>query len=790
MASTATECLPGPPVSPGLPGPHCCCGSADCVFLAHNGRLLDGLERDVTKAAQLGQALLVRHEAYVADSERDRRQMLASIDTLEQDKLALEASNAESIKANRALLDQLEQLNDAVSSSDAHIRALNDTLRSTEDELHRLSALAARTQILESQLLDLEREQIVLQSKLDTRTIDERTAVQRWRTAERTLGELQDQIDRIEREAREEHDRHLEVVARMERRMAVEGELNTAAARLKAKAGHDKATTSVVSHFVKDILLDNANLQHGILELREMLVNSNEEVERLRDQLSIHQPVSPSPNDSSSRLTLQKELEAEIDSPLNQQLHIHHHYHGPAPKPTKALSKAHIPTQRRPKKKRFSLTSGHFDPVPSMKRSSTATILSQTAVTVPNSHRWSTATTLAPGSLPGSPVSDSHRGSMYDRVFSDVAYDSSRPTSPPDSVDLRSPMFEPTKSHEYFDPEAYRHQRNRSQHLKSPMFPIIKSTPIPMMAKSSPALAVVSTVSPANSYTDTFVFSPDFSPHAQPQDAIPEENEDSTNSTPDAASLVSPAADDADDNLQEDIENAIQDALRSPVQLQKRPAFRRHASHESLISISGMDIHTLQSRPSQLLIPSSRYSTPRGAGSVGPELTPWTATAHGQLSNDMPDSTLSRSRLYSTIANHKRASRKTDTPSTSTLGKSIGGWVFGKWGATPAPTVTATATATPRPTSSHSHQTLSSQETGADSATPTPSVTSASETAKSAPETAKPVPETKKKVPIKLRPSGVNQSGPIWGFFDIPETPTNIEVSEYDAEALGEALAE
>jgi hypothetical protein len=39
----------------GMPGPRCCCGSHDCIFLAHNGRLLDGLERDVSKAAQLGQ---------------------------------------------------------------------------------------------------------------------------------------------------------------------------------------------------------------------------------------------------------------------------------------------------------------------------------------------------------------------------------------------------------------------------------------------------------------------------------------------------------------------------------------------------------------------------------------------------------------------------------------------------------------------------------------------------------------------------------------------------------------
>lgn len=41
--------------------PRCCCGSHDCAFLAHNGRLLEGLERDVSKAAQLGQVCLHPH---------------------------------------------------------------------------------------------------------------------------------------------------------------------------------------------------------------------------------------------------------------------------------------------------------------------------------------------------------------------------------------------------------------------------------------------------------------------------------------------------------------------------------------------------------------------------------------------------------------------------------------------------------------------------------------------------------------------------------------------------------
>jgi hypothetical protein len=733
------------------------------------------------------QALLVRHEAYVADSERERKHMIQTIETLESQKMELEAKNAQTIKANRDLLDQLEQLNGTVAESDTHIQALENTLRSTEDELERLSALAARTQLLERQLIDLEREQSQLQQNLDAKLVDERTAIQRWKVAERTITDLQDQIDRIEKEAREERQRHVEVVARMERRMAVEGELNTAANRLKAKAGHDKGGgTNVVSHFVKDILHDNANLQHGILELREMLGNSNEEVERLRDQLRVHQPISSHSDDVTSP-TLQKELEMENEASLNSELHIHHHYHGP--KVTRTVPKP--PVQRRPKKKRFSLTPAHFDAPPALGRSSTATILDQTAVTVPNSHRWSQASTLGPGSFCGSPVSDSHRGSMYDRVFSE-AYDSSRPTSPPDSIDLHSPMFGPVKSNDYSsDPDAMlpvlrrnsgtlevakhntsRHLRRKSRGLMPPSLSAIRSvsTPIAMTTKSSPATAVVSAVSPANSFRDDIF---ELSPHLQPepQAAIPEENEDSSLSTATPSAIVaSPDEFEPDD-------------LVSPMTAM-RPNLRRHASHESLISVSGMDIHTLQSRPSQLLYSSSsRFTTPGKAGSmVGPELTPWTATAHGTLSNKTSDSSMA-SRTFLQSVNQKRGPRKSDGPQPSSsssggggsgLTKKVGGWVFGKWGNTPAPAPASPTITTTRPTSSHSQQTTSTMDAGVRDK-----------------DVGGEGGRKKEEVKKKLRPSGVNQNGPIWGFFDdVPELQSKVVVQDYDAVALGEALAE
>jgi hypothetical protein len=699
------------------------------------------------------QALLSRHEAYVADSERERKHMLSTINGLEKEKAELEERNAQTIKANRQLLDTLEQLNDAVASSDAQIKALSDTLHSTEEELQRLSSLAARTQMLEAQLLDLEREQMQTHTTLELKLTDEKTAIQRWKRAERVIADLQDQIDRIEKESREERERHVEIVARMERRMAVDGELATAAGRLKAKAGADKSGTNVVSHFVKDILLDNANLQHGIVELREMLDNSNKEVERLREYLGAHQPVSPSESPTELATpqavmpTLRKELAAEAT--YNQELHIHHHYSQPIAKtPSK-------PPTRRTRKKRFSLTPGHFTPPMQADPATQTAILSQTAVTVPNTNRWSNATTLAP-SLPSSPLSASHRGSIYDRVFSDANYDSSRPTSPSDSIDIQSPNFGPKS---YFLSDLSQHQRKKSQSLKPPSLATIRSvsTPISITAKSSPASAVVSGVSPASSLAnDQFLLSPSL----QAQPTILEEGEDSFNvdgnANPESLVSPSPNARLADEELGDLI----------PPLTQTRPTLRRAVSHESLISISGMDIHTLQSRPSQLLLSASpRFATPGGADSLNPELTPWTATATARMSRrDFDSSAYNRSLLYSGTPHAPSAGLR--IPSAGGLGKKVGGWVLGKWGATPA---SPSASSSPRPDSSKSAETQSSTDTvkrGVGGKNK----------------------EVKKEV--RLRAPGVNQNGPIWGFFDVKETPTKVVVEEYDAEALGEALAE
>ncbi|KAI7679099.1 hypothetical protein KC353_g22325, partial [Hortaea werneckii] len=176
------------------PPASCCCGNRACAYLTHNQSALADLERDVRTAAQLGQALLMRHEAYIAESEKERKAMMAHIESLEAEKQAVEEKNANVIEENRGLLDQLESLNSAASVADSQVINLQATLQSTQLELQRLSGLAARTERLEQQLCDYEKEQVTWQAAMESQAEATKSAVRRWQQAERDVADMQEQV--------------------------------------------------------------------------------------------------------------------------------------------------------------------------------------------------------------------------------------------------------------------------------------------------------------------------------------------------------------------------------------------------------------------------------------------------------------------------------------------------------------------------------------------------------------------------------------------------------------------
>ncbi|KNG90300.1 hypothetical protein ANOM_001822 [Aspergillus nomiae NRRL 13137] len=370
------------------------------------------------------QALLHRHESYMAEAEEDRHRFLTSIENLEREKREVQVENARIIEENRGLLEQLDILNKAVADADSHAKSLEVRLENSEAELRKVTVSATRAADLDAQLVQMENEQSRLHESLESAEEESRSAVQRWKKAESTLRDLHDQIDRIEKEAQQERERHAEAVQRMEKKRTVERELDGAARRLKgAAATHELGRShggTVVSRFVRDILQDNANLQLGIVELRELL----EMVPMTESDGQVPQ-LAP---------TLSQELESKEPRQAPQEFHIHHHYHTPS------IKKERPALFRRSKNRH---TWGHPNTVHSpsgtklarkpthrsqSSHSSAFTMMSQPSLQIPSaSQRWSSQ---SPGaeSIASSPQSGYRSSSIFDRV--ERGFDSSRATSP------------------------------------------------------------------------------------------------------------------------------------------------------------------------------------------------------------------------------------------------------------------------------------------------------------------------------------------------------------------------
>lgn len=606
----------------------CCCGRNDCAFLEHSNSILESVEKDVHTAAKLGQTLLARHEAFMADAERDRVELTDRIGRLEMDKKDLEAENARKIEENRNLLDQLELLNTTVSDSETRILSLEASLQSSQQAVRRLDGAFARAEEMERHIAQLEAEQDNLQSSLSSSQTDARTAIQRWNKAERGISALQDQLEKMEKETAEEQERHAEVIGRLERQRALEKDLNTAAGRLKGAAAakglnENKAGATVVSHFVRDLLQDNATLQLGIAELREMLMNSNDEIQMLRDQLEFHQPIEEGDVSATSTLRAELDVVGEPPSPLiqpvtsptiSQELHIHHHYHVTKPEP------------KRPKKKRPGLVAGVFHPPihsqdlspagPWQLNSSTPApaLIShgqRDSVSTASgpSHRWSVfsdqPSEFAASTVPSSPMSNP-RLSMFDRGIMEI----SLPTSPTTSMDPTSPLWRPTHARQSSDIST------RKSHLP--------------LAPPSPSVAVASVEhvageihrSPTPSHT-SLTPQHDASPLETISNAPSLDHEitsaesecsspNTDNVTPTYASFTTAVRDQTPDV------SDTPEFAELPT-ISKVPRLHRTVSHESIMSVGGQDLHTLRARPSQLAL------RPLGVATAGTGLSAITA---------------------------------------------------------------------------------------------------------------------------------------------------------------------
>lgn len=751
------------------------------------------------------QALLARHEALMASAETERFEMQERIDKLEMDKKSLEAENARTIQENRALLDQLESLNNSVVDSETHIKSLEASLRSTQQTIRKLESAESRATELESQVHVLETEQAELQNTLVMTQTEARSAMQRWRKAERGITDIQEKLERIEREAREERERHAQMVDRMQHQRAVEKDLSTAAGRLKgaaaAKTITDGKNGGVVSHFVRDLLSDNANLQLGIAELRELLMNSNDEIQNLREQLMFHQPADH--EEATRASTLRIELGPEALDPhtprsprptpkadpttsVSQELHIHHHYHVAKPAEPKR------PVKKKRQGPNSNILNGPktFSPAgpPSpaqwrLEHRTTSPGLMSHSVkdsisTVPST-RWSVfsdqPSDFAPSSVPSSPMSHHRRISVFDPPDD---YDLPSPTT---TVDSASPAWKKT---------------HRSQNSDVRMF----STPRPLYLDDVVEDGLHDVPVSPRSRSNPRFFENRRPAHPTPEITIASSSDVSADASPEAVCRkhFPPAFDDIDV------------FTGSP-----RPRIRRAASQESIVSLTGgLDIHTLHGRPSQLAL------QPLGAASANTKVQAVIARpimARGSTDGKrgsivLRDNLLSLPNVRAASAGGSSAARaelaatqQRQTSATS-LGKIVKKWR--PWGSKDArPNTNAEQTDSGATTPCPSERTEDTEDTeGASrgppsSATESPGssimdITTSANTETPARDAKRQPPPPPKEFAFSPRSTGINQAGAIpgfsayWAAHQQKGPPTQIVPQKVDTEALREGLEE
>ena len=689
------------------------------------------------------QALLSRHESYLAESEAERTRLTSSLSSLEAEKTSLQDANQTLVKQNRDLLDRLEGLNTSLSGSDGHVRNLEALLVSAELEVRRLNGLAGRAEGLEEQLHQLERFNLKVKEEALTSQEEERSALSRWREAEVKVRDMSRDVEKIETEARLEREAHTEVVKRMER----ERELGVAAGRLKGIAAikEGDGNSTVVSHFVRDVLQDNANLQAGIVELRELLQTSNDEVQDLREQIIQHHPVSPSEENVPGTVgTLDDQMGWSTPKQLSQEVHVHHHYHA------KFASTKRIQL-RRNSKRRTSLGLLGTTPEPSVPSTPTARpqrhfssphVPAFSIEQAPATSRWSVQSAATGSSnlssMPSSPRSyfEPRSMSIFDRLEEDS--ESSRPTSP-ESAGYSSPkQYEPGLGH--------RAGRHSDFSLSSMTIPEVESLP------TTPVLS-------DGKWKDTSC-------------------SEASNNTPKVQSI--PCKPQPDTGQKQGTQNLepIDSYLDD---IESHRTLRRTTSHESLVSISGMDIHLAKRKPSQVFVLT------RGLSATAPSPSRSLSANHplasiAEVSATSIKRSFSSDQSSASLALLKQAGH-VSPPSQQQprgLGRLMGGWVRGNWGIAPmrsSQDLRSQAQPMPQPRRTTSEVSRIASNDAASSPKATghhgKSIAGVSSTPFGS----------------MARPMGINQSGPIPGFV-VKRTPSEVHAKTLDKGSLKEALGD
>ncbi|KAG2155075.1 uncharacterized protein EDB93DRAFT_1239354 [Suillus bovinus] len=263
----------------------CCCGSTECQATKNWLDSKEKLEKRLHLSAEVGSALLQRHEAYVCQHESNVHTPRGASGDLAYESLhdmhgEVNSPMAELMKDNAILEKRLTQALLNCEVAEASHKTVLLELEEARTSVTRLTAYQARTVGIESRLA------ATLQENDDLRQEQESEA-QKAKNAEACISALKDRTDKLRTEVRRlQADLELRRLQRLE---SSESLLQGVRSRLEDL--HHMHTSSViiedseVMKVLESLVSDNEILKTDNKELHKLLIESRENLQVLQSQV-------------------------------------------------------------------------------------------------------------------------------------------------------------------------------------------------------------------------------------------------------------------------------------------------------------------------------------------------------------------------------------------------------------------------------------------------------------------------------------------------------------------------
>ncbi|KAF8076810.1 hypothetical protein FPV67DRAFT_1472745 [Lyophyllum atratum] len=284
------------------PEPHaplaCCCGREECENMKGWLEVKSSLESRLILSAEVGQALLQRHEAYVRRHEvregHKRQQLSADHEESHEDDESLpDPSTLQIIELVKERSRLEKRLNQALVNSEVtevSTKTILHELQEARATISRLTAQHARSVGWETRLSTAIREKDDMQQERDGESNRAKLAESRFAAMKDKTAKLQSEVRRLQ-DVLEER--------RLHRLESSEHILKDARVRIEALHSSQLGQTAAVEHteltnVLESLVNDNETLKRDNAELQNMLTESREEMHTLQEEVEEHRAKPPS----------------------------------------------------------------------------------------------------------------------------------------------------------------------------------------------------------------------------------------------------------------------------------------------------------------------------------------------------------------------------------------------------------------------------------------------------------------------------------------------------------------